>query len=84
MKTRRNKGDNSGHIDIVDTNTRFYIYIAWNSVKGRQTASTHKKTIVAWIPYKAVKSCPYIQFKTIYSTTLLVFSLYVVRDSSVV
>jgi hypothetical protein len=39
-------------------------------VKGRQTASTHRKTIVAWLPHKAVKSCPYIQFKTIYSTTL--------------
>jgi hypothetical protein len=25
---------------------------------------------VAWLPHKVVKSCPYIQFKTIYSTTL--------------
>jgi hypothetical protein len=48
----------------------YYIYIYWNTVKGRQTASTHRKTIVAWLPHKAVKSCPYIQFKTIYSTTL--------------
>ena len=47
-----------------------YIYIYWNTVKGRQTASTHRKTIVAWLPHKAVKSCPFIQFKTIYSTTL--------------
>ena len=47
-----------------------YIYIYWNTVKGRQTASTHRKTIVAWLPHKAVKGCPYIQFKTIYSTTL--------------
>jgi hypothetical protein len=30
-------------------------------VKGRQTASTHRKTIVAWLPHKAVKSCPFIQ-----------------------
>ena len=47
-----------------------YIYIYWNTAKGRQTASTHRKTIVAWLPHKAVKSCPYIQFKTIYSTTI--------------
>ena len=47
-----------------------YIYIYWNTVKGRQTASTHRKTIVAWLLHKAVKSYPYIQFTTIYSTTL--------------
>ena len=33
-----------------------YIYIYWNTVKGRQTASTRRKTIVAWLPHKAVKS----------------------------
>jgi hypothetical protein len=32
------------------------IYIYWNTVKGRQTASTRRKTIVAWLPHKAVKS----------------------------
>jgi hypothetical protein len=31
-----------------------YIYIYWNTVKGCQTASTHRKTIVAWLPHKAV------------------------------
>ena len=46
-----------------------YLFIYWNTVKGRQTASTHRKTIVSWLPHKAVKSCPYIQLKTIYSTT---------------
>ena len=46
------------------------IYIYWITVEGRQTASTHRKNSVAWLPHKAVKSCPYIQFKTIYSTTL--------------
>ena len=50
--------------------TIYLFTIYWNTVKGRQTASTHRKTIVAWLPLKAVKSCPFIQFKTIYSTTL--------------
>ena len=46
------------------------MYIYWNTVKGRQTASTHWKTSVAWLPHKAVKSCPYVQFKSIYITIL--------------
>jgi hypothetical protein len=49
------------------TNRHSFTGILWRAVKQHQLTG---KTIVAWLPHKAVKSCPYIQFKTIYSTTL--------------
>ena len=32
-----------------------YLFIYWNTVKSGQTASTHRKTSVAWLPRKALK-----------------------------